>query len=203
MLVKGTRLCSWGFIENRYKLMRIHTYICISYIYIYNIVAGNKFVEAQWPFVQPLTHWGLSKMATISLYDIFMHCLKWIASYFPFKWRHNRRDGVLNYQPHHCLLNRLFRRRSKKTSKFRVTGLCAVNSPGTGEFPHKWPVTRKMFPFDDVIMLQASLRCLMQCKTLEKYWQVWHTCYFWALRSSKMFTGSVFQLKIVTKVRLI
>ena len=40
----------------------------------------------------------------------------------------------------------------KKTSKLRVTGLCAGNSPGTGEFPHKWPVTRKMFPFDDVIM---------------------------------------------------
>ena len=31
--------------------------------------------------------------------------------------------------------NRLFRRRSKKTSKLRVTGLCAGNSPGTGEFP--------------------------------------------------------------------
>ena len=30
--------------------------------------------------------------------------------------------------------------------------LCA-NSPATGEFPQKWPVTRKMFPFDDVIML--------------------------------------------------
>ena len=26
-------------------------------------------------------------------------------------------------------------RRSKKTSKSRVTGLCAGNSPGTGEFP--------------------------------------------------------------------
>ena len=26
-------------------------------------------------------------------------------------------------------------RRSKKTSKLRVTGLCAGNSPGTGEFP--------------------------------------------------------------------
>ena len=23
---------------------------------------------------------------------------------------------------------------------------------GTGEFPHKWPVTRKMFPFDDITM---------------------------------------------------
>ena len=34
-----------------------------------------------------------------------------------------------------CLLNRLFRRKSKKTSKLRVTGLCAGNSPGTGEFP--------------------------------------------------------------------
>ena len=28
-----------------------------------------------------------------------------------------------------------FRRRSKKTWKLRVTGLCAGNSPGTGEFP--------------------------------------------------------------------
>ena len=29
----------------------------------------------------------------------------------------------------------LFRRKSKKTSKLRLTGLCAGNSPGTGEFP--------------------------------------------------------------------
>ena len=28
----------------------------------------------------------------------------------------------------------------------------SLASPWTGEFPHKWPVTRKMFPFDDVIM---------------------------------------------------
>ena len=41
------------------------------------------------------------------------------------------------------------RRRSKNTSKLRVTGLCdwwPVNTP------HKGPVTRKMFPFDDVIV---------------------------------------------------
>ena len=40
----------------------------------------------------------------------------------------------------------------KKTSKLRVTGLCAGNSPGTVNSPHTWPVTRKMFLFDDVIM---------------------------------------------------
>ena len=51
------------------------------------------------------------------------------------RWRHNEHDGVSNHQPHGCLLNRLFRRISKKTSKLRVTGLCAGNSPGTGEFP--------------------------------------------------------------------
>ena len=51
------------------------------------------------------------------------------------RWRHNERDDVSNHQPHDCLLNRLFRRRSKKTPKLRVTGLCVGNSPVTGEFP--------------------------------------------------------------------
>ena len=54
---------------------------------------------------------------------------------FPLLWCHNGRDGVSNHQPHYCLLNRLFKRRSKKTSKLCVTGLCAGNSPVTGEFP--------------------------------------------------------------------
>ena len=53
----------------------------------------------------------------------------------PLLWRHNGRDSVLNHQPHHCLLNDLFRRRSKETSKLRITGLCAGNSPETGELP--------------------------------------------------------------------
>ena len=34
-------------------------------------------------------------------------------------------------QPHDCLLNHLFRRRSQKTTKLRVTGLFVGNSPGT------------------------------------------------------------------------
>ena len=50
-------------------------------------------------------------------------------------WRHNGQDRVSNHQPHDCLLNRLFRRRSEKISKLRVTGLCVGNSPETGEFP--------------------------------------------------------------------
>ena len=49
------------------------------------------------------------------------------------QWRHNGSDSVSNRRPHDCL--RLFWRRSRKTSKLRVTGLCAGNSHGTGEFP--------------------------------------------------------------------
>ena len=51
------------------------------------------------------------------------------------RWRHNDHDGVSNHQPHGCLLNRLFRRRSKKTSKPRVTGPLCGEFTGTGEFP--------------------------------------------------------------------
>ena len=51
------------------------------------------------------------------------------------QWRHKRRDSVSNHQPRECLLSRLIGQRSKKTSKPRATGLCAGNSPETGEFP--------------------------------------------------------------------
>ena len=82
------------------------------------------------------------------------------------RWRHNGRDSVSNHQPHDCLPNRLFRRRSKITSKLRVTGLCAGNSPVTGEFPAKGPVTRKMFPFDDVIMyiIPSTVIVVIYCR---------------------------------------
>ena len=63
-------------------------------------------------------------------FHIFSNCTAILL-----RWRHNGHDGVSIHQPHHCLLNRLFGCRSKKTSKLRVSGLCAGNSPGTGELP--------------------------------------------------------------------
>ena len=64
-----------------------------------------------------------------------------------------------NHQPRGCLLNRLFGRRSKKTSKLRLTGLCAGNSPVTGERASNVEI----FPFDDVIMsIYLTLASLFQ-----------------------------------------
>ena len=70
----------------------------------------------------------------------------------PLRWRHNGCVSVSNHQPPDSLLNRLFRRRSKKTSKLRVTGLCAGNSPVTGEFPAQMASNAEKIPLDDVIM---------------------------------------------------
>ena len=81
------------------------------------------------------------------------------------QWRHNRRDGVSNHRPRHYLLKHLFRRRSKKTSKLRVTGLWAGNSPATGEFPTKFPVKRKIFPFNNVIMEWSTIGILVMLFT--------------------------------------
>ena len=68
---------------------------------------------------------------------LFPVCYSWGHGWnqaIPLRCRHNERDGVSNHQPHHCLLNCWFRRRSKKTANLRVTGLCVGNSPVTGEF---------------------------------------------------------------------
>ena len=85
-------------------------------------------------------------------------------------WPHNERNGVSNHQHLNCLLNRLFRHKSKKhqssTSLVFVRGIhqWLVDSP------HKGPVMRKIFPFDNVIMSQpCSYRyCHVISMTLER-----------------------------------
>ena len=96
-----------------------------------------------------LTHPPWTKWRPFCRRHFQIHIREWKALH----WRHNDHDGVSNHQPHGCLLNRLFRHRSKKTSKLRVTGLCVGNSPRPVNSPHKRTVMRKMFPFDDVIMV--------------------------------------------------
>ena len=81
----------------------------------------------------------------------------WMSSYWhvcihgvlfgTLQWHHSGHDGVSNHQPHDCLLNGLFKRRSKKTSKLRVAGLCEGNSRVTGQFPVQRASNAKCFHF--------------------------------------------------------
>ena len=60
---------------------------------------------------------------------------EWSSMALSLQWSYNERDGVSNHRRLNCLLNRLFRHKSKETSKLRVTSLCAGNLPMTDEFP--------------------------------------------------------------------
>ena len=73
------------------------------------------------------------------------------------QWRRNERDDVSNHQSHNCLLNHLFRRSSKKTSNSASLAFVRGMHRSPVNFPHKRPVTRKMFPFDDAMMCYKKL----------------------------------------------
>ena len=117
-------------------------------------------------FVTFSLKWSSGKYST---YWWFLH---WFFG-LSLQWRHNECDGVSDQQPHDCLLNRLFTRRWKKTS----TSLAFVRGIHRWPLnsPHKGPVTRKMFPFDDVIIMHAPTRYhsihIFTLTALDIYWR--------------------------------
>ena len=132
---------SWKLLANRLtrdpKIV-IHGNSCII-LYIFDM--GTLY-----PGKTAFSYWDGPQVSSKALVAKWENLLEWrrcniyysrdnvfIAS-ISLQWRINGRDSVSNHQPHDCLLNRLFRRRSKKTSKLRVTDLCAGNSPGTDGF---------------------------------------------------------------------
>ena len=78
------------------------------------------------------------------------------------QWRHNGRYDVSNDQPHHCVLIRLFRRRSKKTSKLHATGLCEGNSTVTGEFPTQKARIAEIMNFHSIVLYGASKSIVLE-----------------------------------------
>ena len=125
------------------------------YLWHANIASGDGWIlqatihYLRWYWPRSMSHYGVIGGQWDKCIGPWTHFTKnceftilWAHQYWrgtveklTLQWRRNGRDGVLNYQPHNCVLNRLFSRSSKKTSKLRVTGLCAGNWPVTGEFP--------------------------------------------------------------------
>ena len=89
----------------------------------------------------------------------------------PSHWRQNERDCVPNHQYIDCLLNRLFRCKSKETSKLRVTGLCDGNTLVIDGFPSQRDSNaKKGLPFDDVIIIvMRSIQSWYYAKRLDNW----------------------------------
>ena len=116
----------------------------------FHIWKGGLYIETG-PSVQ---------MHPVLIVNCFRRWLDACSAFLSFllQWRHNGHTVFSNHRPLDCILKRLFRRKSKKTSKLRATGHCKGNHRWPVNSPHKWPVTRKMFPFDDVIMISCKFK---------------------------------------------
>ena len=118
------RRCIYIYIKNIRLAVRI-TMCTVQILTLYKILISifdNYFISVNLRCI-----WReVSLLMDIKSSNLFAYTLQ---------WRHNGCDSISNHQPHDWLLNLLFRRRSMKASKLRIPGLCAGNSPVTGEFP--------------------------------------------------------------------
>ena len=64
---------------------------------------------------------------------------------------HNGHDSFSKHQRLYCLLNRFYGDKKKHQSSASLAFVRGIHR-GPVNSPHKWPVTRKMLPFDDVII---------------------------------------------------
>ena len=127
-------------------------------------------------------------------HQIYVRLVMWLTS---LQWRHNGRDGVSNHQRLDCLLNRFYRRRSKKTSKLRDFERGIHRGPVNS--PHKWSVMRKMFPFDDVILLSFGLGSyVVSCHEVIKFITSWQLTTFDPRPKDNMMTSS-FKISHITR----
>ena len=111
----------------------VHIYIHI-YIYIWSMYTDRyEDYTHVWGLVcqKQVSRAGISNYITKIMWDVIICPCLWYPvlahqAWYMLRTNHRRVD---------CLLNLLFKRRSKKTSKLRVASLCEGNSPVTGEFP--------------------------------------------------------------------
>ena len=126
--------------------------VALSFAVFCDLLLNKRLSKQSWGWwFETLSH-PLWRHRNAKLYYKFAYeCVHWTRLILFIDWIHRYDDNDIhnlwhygdvitpnrhsNHQPHDCLHNHLFRRRSKKTSKLRVTGLCGGNSPITGELP--------------------------------------------------------------------
>ena len=117
-------------------------------------------VKSLWCIFSLLLHWLMIsvKIPLLSTSDWVKTVLNdaWTPGHasISLQWRHNERDGVSNHRHLDCLFSRLFRRGSKKHQSTAWLAFVRGIHRWPVDSPHKGPVTRTLFTFDDVIVLQ-------------------------------------------------
>ena len=104
-------------------------YFFIIHLYHVEINLVNKNIVSY-------TWLALCEIVMAQVVEIHPHC-KTKRVILSLQWRHIERHGVSSHRCIDWLSNHLSRRRSKKISKLRVTGLCAKNLPETAQISRR------------------------------------------------------------------
>ena len=118
------------FHQSLYKrcwLILIWLFIYIGYMYIYWIYIYNfQYLSMALSLIVAKV-WNM-----LNVFDWIVDATNTLEETHSLQWRHNERHGVSNRRRLDCFLNHLFRHRSKKTPKLRVSGLYGGKPPVTG-----------------------------------------------------------------------
>ena len=161
--------------------------VCFSYM----CRNGTWNIKISWPKLF-LFLWQIWWSINCLIYDFSLfskrrftgvsECVVWAAR-VSLLWRFNGREGVSNHQPHDCLLNRLFRHRSKKTAKLCVTGLCEGNSRVTQRTSD---VGKKFHLMTSSCVCIVYYACIITCVSPSSFVIVMRhalSCYVWSLHN--------------------
>ena len=131
-------------------------------------VHSALIVQTLFPIVFPgnFNEWRLPASAQSKPIE----CLQ-VKPHFTLHWRHNEPDGVSNLQPRECLLNYYSGADQRKHQSPASLAFVRRIHRGPVNSPHKKPVTRKIFPFDDVIITGQwiNLMCQMNWRNLDSF----------------------------------
>ena len=104
------------------------------------------------------------------------------AIFVSLQWRHNGRDGVSKNQAHHYCSTVYSGADQRKLQSSSSLAFVRGNHRWPVNSPHKWPVTREIFPFDYVIMcrdhvsevsLRISWPTYVKCGTILQCIEIW------------------------------
>ena len=154
-------------------------------------------------------HWQGTSVLTKDLVGDRHRLMRCPVIWYSLQWRHNGLDDVSNHQPHHCLLSRLLGRRSKKTSKLRVAGLCAGNSPMASKMENAsiWWSHHVLLPLNVAVkilhMKQVIIFCIVSFRASWRWFLLILWVNFWPKQARSLLRSCRLFLHLFTALLLV
>ena len=114
------------------------------------------------------------------------------------QWRHNGHDTITSQITSLTIVYSIVYSDTDQRKHQSSASLAFVRGIHRGPVnsPHKWPVTRQMFPFDDIIMSHGIDLVFLEYWCSSKSWVDTISAMYWALIQYKHITLSVWEFPL-------